>query len=260
MRIKSWCTFFLLASFPIGLAAQVNSKKMKVIHVFVALCDNLNQGIVAVPTHLGNGQDPKGNLYWGAAYGVKTFFTRQPEWQKVQTIQLPEAHILERCIFKHKSKPFLLVADAYDGKQIKTCINHFLQAINGYRSESICLGDQTHPIGGGAALLGYVGHNGLMEFSLPHIPTPSDQKDRQAIILACASKAYFKSHLSSTHTYPLVWTTNLMAPEAYTLAAAIKGWMEEKSALEIQQMAAAAYHQYQKCGLRAAGRLLVTGY
>jgi hypothetical protein len=47
-----------------------------VIHVFVALCDNKYQGIVPVPAKIGNGQDPLNNLYWGAAYGIKSFFKK----------------------------------------------------------------------------------------------------------------------------------------------------------------------------------------
>ena len=43
-----------------------------VVHVVVALCDNEHQGIVPVPATLGNGQDPRNNLYWGALYGVRT--------------------------------------------------------------------------------------------------------------------------------------------------------------------------------------------
>ncbi|WP_176700834.1 hypothetical protein [Gilliamella sp. Fer4-1] len=40
--------------------------KAKVIHVLVALCDNKYQKIVPVPKAIGNGQDPKSNLYWGS--------------------------------------------------------------------------------------------------------------------------------------------------------------------------------------------------
>ena len=32
-------------------------------HVFVALCVNVHQGIVPVAPHLGDGDDPAGNLY-----------------------------------------------------------------------------------------------------------------------------------------------------------------------------------------------------
>lgn len=54
-----------------GLAA-----KQRVVHVTVALCDNVNQGIVPVPTKIGNGEDAANNLYWGAAYGVKSFMRK----------------------------------------------------------------------------------------------------------------------------------------------------------------------------------------
>ncbi len=46
-------------------AHHQNDSSIKVIHVFVALCDNKYQGIVSVPASIGNGQDPKTNLYWG---------------------------------------------------------------------------------------------------------------------------------------------------------------------------------------------------
>ena len=52
----------------------------RVVHVFVALADNQHQGIVPVPAALGNGRDPLRNLYWGAAFGVKTYFKASREW------------------------------------------------------------------------------------------------------------------------------------------------------------------------------------
>lgn len=54
--------------------AAVNS--IPVIHVFVALADNVNQGIVPVSATVGNGDNAKTNLYWGAAFGIRTFFSR----------------------------------------------------------------------------------------------------------------------------------------------------------------------------------------
>ena len=35
----------------------------RVVHVIVALCDNRYQGIVPVPERIGNGDDPRNNLY-----------------------------------------------------------------------------------------------------------------------------------------------------------------------------------------------------
>ena len=57
--------FILLLTCSTQLYAQV-----KTIHVFVALYDNKYQGIIPVPQKIGNGQDPRLNLYWGAGYGV----------------------------------------------------------------------------------------------------------------------------------------------------------------------------------------------
>ena len=74
------------------IASDAQAGKPLVAHVIVALCDNRYQGIVPVPRRLGNGQDPRSNLYWGAAYGVRTYFPRRGGWQTVShTVQLTDA-------------------------------------------------------------------------------------------------------------------------------------------------------------------------
>ena len=50
-----------------------NAGKPLVAHVIVALADNEHQGIVPIPSTLGDGDRPQSNLYWGAMYGVKGF-------------------------------------------------------------------------------------------------------------------------------------------------------------------------------------------
>ena len=51
-----------------------------------------------------------------------------------------------------------------------------------------------------------------------------------------------------------------MAPEAYTLKAALDGWIAAESAEQIHERAAVAYDKYQKCGLKAARKLMATGW
>ncbi|MGA2413270.1 MAG: hypothetical protein ABSF59_02415 [Candidatus Sulfotelmatobacter sp.] len=63
-----------------GALAWSQDAAPRSVHVFVALADNQHQGIVPVPAHLGNRDDPGPNLYWGSAYGVKTFFARSADW------------------------------------------------------------------------------------------------------------------------------------------------------------------------------------
>lgn len=236
----------------------------RTVHVFVALADNQHQGIISVPAKLGNGDDPEHNLYWGAAYGVKTYFARSAEWQLLRPSRKPKPEVLERCVFKHRAQNVYLVADAYQGSQIKQAITDFLDAAVGRNPETLAAeaSSQTFTIraGGGASLVAYIGHEGLMDFSLPAPSAGNSPAHRDAIILACISKSYFSPLLRGVGVQPLVWTTGLMAPEAYTLKSALDGWVQHETAAAIRDRAAEAYSRYQHCSLAAARRLLVTGW
>ena len=83
---------------------------------------------------------------------------------------------------------------------------------------------------------------------------------RQAIILACASKNYFGAGLRATGAEPVLWTTSLMAPEAYTLKTALDAWMAGGSGDEIRKQATQAYARYQKSSEGAAFHLFATGW
>lgn len=248
----------LFGLFLLNLSGQ--NTEVKTIHVFVALCDNVNQGIVPVPKKLGNGQDTTSNLYWGAMYGVKGYFKRSKDWNLLETKINPKKNILERLLFKHKHSNTYLLADAYDGKYIKQTTIDFLEANAGNNSIKVTHNKKELNFGGNSNLLSYVGHDGLMEFDIKGNFEQSNSNKRDAIILACISKNYFKPYLKKTKSNPLVWTTGLMAPEAYTLKAAIDGWILDETDVQVRERAAIAYNKYQKCGLKGAKRLLVTGF
>ncbi|MDA8692514.1 hypothetical protein N9L92_00515 [Saprospiraceae bacterium] len=107
-------------------------------------------------------------------------------------------------------------------------------------------------------MIAYIGHDGLMDFQINDKFENADGIQRDVIILACYSKKYFEPHLQNSNINPLVWTTGLMAPEAYTIHDAISGYIQNESNEEIKLRAAKAYAKYQKCSLNAAKRLLVT--
>lgn len=251
MKTILFCLFWLA---PFSLFCQT-----KVVHVFVALCDNASQGIVPVPATLGNGNDPKNNLYWGARYGIKTYLKLDPNWELLSTQKLNDT-ILERCIFKHQTHDVILVADAYKGSLIRESITDFLSATAGNFTAKTEVNGACFDLGNEADLLAYIGHDGLMEFDPHPIVWPGEPQQKECIILACISKNYFQPYLSKSGAVPLVWTTGLMAPEAYTLAYALEAWMDKKPPHEISTAAATGYHTYQKCGLNAAKRLLVDGF
>ncbi len=168
------CTVFAL----MFLAGPAVQGKIQTIHVFVALCDNEHQGIVPVPKTLGNGDDPANNLYWGALYGTKAFLKRSGHWTLVATEKNPSETILERVVFKHKTRDAYLVADAYRGREIKKAVADFLAAAAGNGPATLVCGDDSLRIRGGADLLVYIGHNGLMDFDVV-------QPKRQAKRLRC---------------------------------------------------------------------------
>jgi hypothetical protein len=237
----------------------------RTIHVFVALADNVNQGIVPVPAKLGNGEDRIHNLYWGSAFGVKTYFARSADWKLISCGYPTKHEVLERCAFKYRAQDVYLIADAYRGREIQTAMLDFLDSAAGIGREELEIQDGTQPpitlaIRGGAQLVSYIGHDGLMDAPLPRIPRQKDSASRKAIILACASKVYFANALRASGAHPLLWTTNLMAPEAYTLKSALDGWILGEDDMRIRDRAAAAYDKYQKCGIRAARNLMATGW
>jgi hypothetical protein len=230
------------------------------IHVLVALCDNKNQGIVPVNKTIGNGQNPANNLYWGCGYGVKTFIKKQSDWKLLKQINNPGPQIYERLVFKHKDSSIYLVADAYNGAMIKQTVTDFLNYSAGFTKMSVDFDSIEVKVGGDANLICYVGHNGLMDFSLDTYPSKTDNKKREVVILACASRNYFYNPLKKTGAYPLVWTTNLMCPEAYTLDAIIDSWIIHDLPKQTSEKAAQTYNQYQKCGIKGARNLFATGF
>ena len=222
------------AAFALLLALPMFGEPLRV-HVTVALCDNASQGIVPVPAAIGDGDDPRTNLYWGAMYGVKSWLKRDG-W-KIEKAASPGPFVLERIVARKKigNRDVLLTADAWRGSRIREAITSFLERASM----------------GGADIVAYVGHDGLMEFEVAP-PVRSAARKPRSIVLACASQQYFTNHLKRAGSTPLLMTTGLMAPEAYTLTAAIDA---HARGADVREAAAQAYHKYQKCGIKAARRL-----
>lgn len=268
-------SLFLLLSFSCDQKVKSNDKQAKeeaiyltyntqfdttnkTIHVLVALCDNKYQGIVPVPPKIGNGQDPANNLYWGCAFGVRTYFKNSKNWTLIKNYYIDSIK-LERLVFKHKSKNYYLVADAYNGKFIQKCTIDFFKSCSGQLKDTLLINGTSIGINGNAKLISYIGHDGLMDFKLTEIFSNTDNKQRDAIIIACISKKYFSSHLLQTKAIPILWSTGLMSPEAYTLHDALESYIRKESVVNIRISAAKAYSRYQKCSEKAAKNLLVSG-
>jgi hypothetical protein len=249
----------------LDVAARVRADAQQgrplVVHAFVPLCDNEFQGIVPVPSRLGNGRDLANNLYWGARYGVRTYFEQAKGWKRVGLPVVRPAGVLERAVFvtETRGSRLFLVADAWEGSRIREAIAAFLEAAAGRAPETVILDREQVRAGGAAHVVVLLGHNGLMDFAPPALASGGAEPARGAIILACASRPYFMDLLVRARANPLLLTTGLMAPEAYSLETALRVWFAKLDLQELRDAVADTYDGYQHCGRTAARRLFTTG-
>lgn len=217
------------------------------ISVIVSLVDNVSQGIVPVPAKIGNGDDPHNNLYWGAAYGVKTFLSKSNGWRNLGCEKDISDTILERCQFGWEDK-LTVTADAYRGSRIDQAMLDFMQQA------------ATPPNATEREMVVFIGHDGLMdEQNLPIIerfPKHAGH-DKQAVVLACLSEEYFSGHLHAAGSKPVVTTFSFMAPEAYVLEAIARGFANQASEGELRSSAAAAYAKYQRISAKAGKSVFI---
>ncbi len=233
---------------------------IKTAHILVALCDNKYQGIIPVPKAIGNGEDFDNNLYWGCSYGIRSYFKASKSWTLVSKSKV-NSIILERLVFKHKTSNFYLVCDAYKGQNIKDCTIDFLNSSAGRLKDTLNVNGKTIGINGNSKLITYIGHDGLMDFRLNHSFENADNKERDIVILACKSKKYFSNYVQQAKANPLLWTSDLMCPEAYTIHDLLEVYIKTpKDTEKMNATAAQAYSKYQKCSIKAAKNLLVTGF
>jgi hypothetical protein len=224
-----------------GLPFPTTAAPTSHIHVIVSLVDNLSQGIVPVPAKIGNGDDTRHNLYWGAAYGVKTFLSKAAGWRKLGCEDHISDTILERCRFAWEDK-LTVTAEAYRGSRIDRAMLDFMRQA------------ATPPDPAKREMVVFIGHDGLMdEESQPivqYFPKHA-MHDKQSVVLACLSDEFFSAHLQAAGSKPVVTTFSFMAPEAYVLEAVARGFANQASEAELRSAAAAAYAKYQHISAKA---------
>lgn len=244
------------------LQQKIKNKEPLIIHTFVPLCDNDNQGIVPVSKSLGDGFNLRTNLYWGALYGVKTHFKKQKTWKLLFSKKDLTSDVLERVVFYKKfsnGAEVYLVADAYRGDRMKKCLTDYFDALSGESKSEYVFLDKKIGIAGNADLIVFNGHNGLMDTKVK-MPTATNTIAKDAISVACISFEYFDKFYQQVNAFPLLCTNNLLAPEAYVLENVFNSWAMLKDEKDIHHAAGSAYNQYQKCGLRGAKRLFKSGW
>lgn len=231
MRVR-----FYVAMLALCLSAQSLLAADKTIGVFVALADPKHTGIEPLPeATLGNGDNPEVNLYWGNDEGLKGTFDRSKSWKLVSKNETPNDPVVLSTRTYRKGN-LVLIARAYRGSEMKRCIEDYEGAV-------------AH---GGYDLVVFIGHDGLMDFQLPMPEPAADQpKKPDCIALCCVSNTYFKPRILAAGGRPVLLTTQLMYPGAFTLEAVLDTWASGGSPAELRESAGAAYARNQKISKKA---------
>jgi hypothetical protein len=239
ITLRSICLFSVL--FFVVRTSCVEAMPNTHIYVIVSLVDNLSQGIEPVPAKIGDGNNPSSNLYWGAAYGVKTFLSKANGWRNLGCEKGVSDTILERCQFAWKDD-LTVTADAYRGNRIDQAMLDFMQLA------------ATPPNPTKREMVVFIGHDGLMDVQnqpiIERFPKHA-RHNKQAVALACMSEEFFSEHLLAAGSKPVVTTFSFMAPEAYVLEAVARGFANQASEAELRSSAGIAYAKYQRISTKA---------
>ncbi|MBN2891483.1 MAG: hypothetical protein JXL97_06435 [Bacteroidales bacterium] len=245
-----------------NLDRKIANSEPLFVHIFVPLCDDINQGIVPTNSSLGDGMNLTTNLYWGAGYGIKTHFKRLKDWTLIYDTLVDNSDVLERVVFKKtfsNGTVVFLTADAYRGDRMYECIDHYFYALAGILKKEIIINNDTVKMYGNADFIIFNGHNGLMDAQHDYVLT-TDGIHRDAAVIACNSKYYFLEYFKYLYAYPLVTTVSLLPPEAYVAEAIINSWAVLKSEEEIRISARDAMGKIHNKPLTSTRKMFSTGW
>ena len=150
--------------------------------------------------------------------------------------------------------------DAYRGDRMKVCLEDYFNSLAENKTEILTIDSTKIPIYGNADLIGFNGHNGLMDTEISYEITKQNIRQKDALSISCQSKYYFNERYQEINAYPLVVTTNNLYPGGFIVEGIIEKWAIQKSDELIRQEAGNAYHRVKKCGIKGARRLFQTGW
>jgi len=257
------------------IAKDLRAGKPMVITVHVALCSNLS--IWCGSKKLGNGDKPRTNLYWGGASGLTAWFRyRRKGYNQVFRDGGDGKVIVDRVVYRRRvrwiskrwkrfgvTKPFdiYLVGLAYRGRHIGKAVGALIrQTATGAGStlklklntkEGKTKKEMTLAIGGRGHLVGYAGHNHLMDvWGLWKWPKVTRKRPVGYFALACMSAQYLAPRLTHKLTHAVLLTRVFMYPGAFTIDGLIRALSFAKRQRAVFRKGCAYYARHSK--VRAA--------
>jgi hypothetical protein len=246
------------------IARDLGAGRPLVVTAHVALCDN---GIIWCGYRgMGDGDRPRRNLYWGGA-GLRAWFDRAAAgYRRVHLDAGDGETVLERAVWRRSvrpsaawrrlgvEKPFevLLVAIAYRGKRIREATDAFVREVAAERGGELRLRDgRSLEIGGRGHVVGYLGHNHLMEAWDYRFPASSRKAPLGYFALSCLNAPYLARPLRSRATRALLVTQSLMFPGPFVVEGLLAGLAAGAPQREVYARGVELYARHQKRPERA---------
>lgn len=245
-----------------GLHADISEDlgdgKPLVVQVHVPLCDN--NIIRCGKGGLGDGKNPKRNLYWATSGGfVGWFGARRSKWTEVYgEVGEKGSDILEVRVWKRRfrtsrklegaaiGKKFdvYVVAYAWRGSAIRDAMDAYTVDLYGGDARVIELEDGTEVRAGGEAqVVSFVGHNGWMDypdydFAKVAARTKTKSKRRKGTIaVACITEDYLAGDVADEKRVPLLFTRWLLFAGAHSFEGAVTALAQGKNLAGIRRAA-----------------------
>ncbi len=240
------------------IEADAEARSPLVAHVTVVLCTNRQK-----VTDICNENIAKTNLYWGAQFGVRAYFMRQKEWEKILVSNPKDKRIIDRVLFKRtvtlkqRDTDIYLVADVWRGGNAKEATAHFLTMTSGENIEKIKAGNKTLYAGGDAHMTAYIGHNVLAKNTLD-LTLQKTTMPNSSVVLGRNTATDFSQRLRNIGSFPLITTNGRMTPDAHTLESIIVTWFSSISPSETRNAAAEAYKKLRGGSVSGRKKLFVT--
>jgi hypothetical protein len=249
-----------LAGLQDRMATDILAGQPIVVQVHVPLCDN--RIIACGNRKLGDGDNPKTNLYWGTSGGFEGWFGRRRSgWKEVYRSEGDGTDVLQVVVWRREVSPgeslrkrgvkvrfpVYVVAYAWRGTSIDKAVTAYLDDLLGAQARVLPDGAGGQISAGGAAhVVAYVGHNRWMDYEdydwgdvREHAGAAGAIKGNIAI--ACLTGAYLAEPLSSAEHVPLLMTSDFLFAGAHAFEGAVSAFVEGGSYYAIRDGAATNY-------------------
>ncbi|MEZ4403351.1 MAG: hypothetical protein R3B06_25215 [Kofleriaceae bacterium] len=250
-----------LASLDARVAADLAAGRPLVVQVHVPLCERT---IIACGNdRLGDGDNPRTNLYWATTEGFLGWFGRRGSgWTPVLVADgaaVGEADVLDVRVWRRRvatparwraagaprQLTVYVVAQAWRGTAIDTALARYAEDLYGSHARAVTLADGTVlAAGGDAHVVAYVGHNRLMDrdrFDWQTVAARGDGRSRGVIAIACHTAPYMQAVVPGPHQVPLIMTRDFLLASAAALEGGVLAFARGGGYAQVRRGAAQGY-------------------